>query len=207
MCIQVVERYAVCRCIYLKHQVDFCSNYRHKGHDIHCRDILVGYTCQDHSSIKHGEQILAQDGKCPSPLATNACNTSSTPQTSVLPSSQSNTPYAASAYPDENVMQTIRSRLLMALDRDSAKVKLSISIPCNIRLFMDQQFAGSNSDLGRVVTLSGLAVFGQATTCSDYVRSHWWLQGPWVLSVLQDAFDSKEKTVEGKRSPDYCSMF
>lgn len=95
------------------------------------------------------------------PFATNACNTTSTPQTSVLASFQSNIPYAASAYRDENVMQTIRSRLLVVLDRDSAKIKLSISIPRNIRLFMDQQFAGSNSDLGRVIILSGLVVYGQ----------------------------------------------
>ena len=198
MCVQVIERYAVCRCLYYKHPVDVCSYYRKKGCDVQCREILVGYTCSNHRYDKHDEQILAKDGKCPSPLATDACNTSSTPQTTVLASFQSNVPYAASAYPDENVMQTIRSRLLLALDRDSAKVKASISIPCNIRLFMDQQFAGSNSDLGRVVTLSGLAAYGQATTCSDYVRSHWSLQGLWVLSILQDAFDSKEKTVEGK---------
>ena len=207
MCIQVIERYASCRCIYYKHQVDACSNYRRKGHDVQCRDILVTYTCPYHRYDKHDEQSLAKDGRCPSPLATDACNTSSAPQTSVLASFQSNMPYAASAYPDENVMQTIRSRLLVALDRDSVKAKLSIAIPCNIRLFMDQQFAGSNSDLGRVVTLSGLTVYGQATTCRDYVRSHWPLQGLWVLSILQDAFDSEGKAVEGEQSPDYCSMF
>ena len=71
---------------------------------------------------------------------------------------------------------------------------------------MDQQFAGSNSDLGRVVTLSGLAVCRQATTCSDYIRSHWPLQGLWVLDILQDVFDNKEKKVEGKQRRDYCSM-
>ena len=207
MCIQVIERYWVCRCLYYKHQVDACSNYRRKGHDVQCREVMVGSACPKHSHDNHGEQSLAEDEECLFPLATDAYNTSSTPPTSVLPSSQSNIPYAASAYPDENVIQTIRSRLLVALDRDSAKVELSISIPCNIRLFMDQQFAGSNSDLGRVVTLSGSAVYGQATTCSDYVRSHWPLQGLWVLSILQDAFDSKEKTVEGKKSPDYCSIF
>ena len=196
MCIQVFERYASCRCLYYKHQVDACSNYRRKGHDVQSRDVLVADKCPKHRKIEHGEKVL-----------NDAYNTSSIPQNSVPPSPQSNIPYAASAYPDENMMQTIRSRLLVALDRDSVKVELSISIPCNIRLFMDQQFAGSNSDLGRVVTLSGLAVYGQATTSSDYVRSHWPLQGLWVLSILQDAFDSKEKTIEGKQSPDYYLMF
>ena len=50
MCIQVIERYAVCRCLYYKHQVDACSNYRRRGHDVQTREILVGYTCPKHSS-------------------------------------------------------------------------------------------------------------------------------------------------------------
>ena len=61
---------------------------------------------------------------------------------------------------------------------------------------MDQQFAGSDSDLGRVVTLSGLAVRRQATTCSDYIRSHWPLQVLWVLDILQDVFNNKEKKLK-----------
>ena len=200
MCMQIIERYASCRCIYYKHQVDPCSHYRRNGHEVQCQEILVGYRCPDHCYDKHGEQGSAKDGKHPSSLATDAYNTSLT-QHSVLSSLQSNMPHATSAYPDEDVMQTIRSRLLVALNHDSALVKISISIPCNIRLFMDQQFAGSNSDLGRVVTLSGLALCGQATTCSDYIRSHWPLQGSWVLSILQDAFNSKEKYIEGKTVP------
>lgn len=50
MCIQVIERYAVCRCLYYKHQVDACSNYRRRGHDVQTREVLVGYTCNKHST-------------------------------------------------------------------------------------------------------------------------------------------------------------
>ena len=211
MCIQVIERYALCRCLYYKHQIDFCSNYRRRGHCVQCREILVGYACLKHSGLKHSddkpdEQSLARDGNSTSSSATGAYNTSLTPQPSVHPSSRSNMPHTTSACPDEDAMQTIRSRLLMALNHDSAIVELSICIPCNIGVFMDQQFAGSNSDLGRVVTLSGLAVCGQATTCSNYIRSHWPLQGLWALSILQDAFDNKEEKAEGKKTSDYCSM-
>lgn len=50
MCIQVVERYAECGCLYYKHQVDACPHYRRRGHDVVTRKILVGYTCPSHSS-------------------------------------------------------------------------------------------------------------------------------------------------------------
>ena len=50
MCIQVVEVYAVCGCLYYKHQVDTCPNYRRRGHDVKTRKVLVGYSCPKHSS-------------------------------------------------------------------------------------------------------------------------------------------------------------
>ncbi len=50
MCIQVVERYAVCGCLYYKHQVDACSNYRKRGHEVRTVEVLVGYSCPKHSS-------------------------------------------------------------------------------------------------------------------------------------------------------------
>ena len=50
MCIQLVERYTVCRCLYYKHQVDVCPNYKKQGHGVQSREILVGYTCPQHSS-------------------------------------------------------------------------------------------------------------------------------------------------------------
>lgn len=49
MCIQIVERYAVCRCLFYKHSVDACPSYRRRGHDITIRDVLVGYACLKHS--------------------------------------------------------------------------------------------------------------------------------------------------------------
>ena len=50
MCIQLVERYAVCGCLYYRHQVDACPNSRKRGHDVRIREILVGYTCPNHST-------------------------------------------------------------------------------------------------------------------------------------------------------------
>ncbi|CAF9923512.1 hypothetical protein IMSHALPRED_005947 [Imshaugia aleurites] len=45
MCIKVVERYAVCRCIYYSHAVDTCPAYGRRGHSIKTIEVLVGYTC------------------------------------------------------------------------------------------------------------------------------------------------------------------
>ena len=50
MCIQLLELYSVCRCLYYKHTVDKCPRYGKRGHDIRKKDILVGYTCPEHSS-------------------------------------------------------------------------------------------------------------------------------------------------------------
>lgn len=50
MCIQVVERYKLCGCLFRKHQVDACSNYRRRGHVGQIREVKVGYTCPQHAS-------------------------------------------------------------------------------------------------------------------------------------------------------------
>ena len=49
MCIQVVERYAVCRCLYYKHEVDASSTCKSRGHKVQTREVSVGYSCATHS--------------------------------------------------------------------------------------------------------------------------------------------------------------
>jgi hypothetical protein len=49
MCIQVVERYSVCRCLYYKHSVDPCSARGQRGHFVQEKTVLVGYACEMHS--------------------------------------------------------------------------------------------------------------------------------------------------------------
>ena len=49
MCIKIVERYAVCRCVYHSHAVDPCPAYGRRGHSIKTQDVLVGYTCSRHT--------------------------------------------------------------------------------------------------------------------------------------------------------------
>ena len=58
MCIKIVERYAVCRCIYYSHSVDACPAYGRRGHSVKTREVLVGYTCSRHSS--NGSQSANQ---------------------------------------------------------------------------------------------------------------------------------------------------
>ena len=98
----------------------------------------------------------------------------------------------------EDLMQSIRSQVTLAWKAlQSRKVVWSLFIPCNIREFMEKQFAGSNRNLGRVITLSGTATCGQATTCKDYIYSNWPLRGPRLLDILQDAFDGAKNNAEG----------
>lgn len=47
MCIKVIERYAVCRCLYYTHAVDPCPAYGR--HEVKLKEVLVGYTCSRHS--------------------------------------------------------------------------------------------------------------------------------------------------------------
>ncbi|KAF2140055.1 uncharacterized protein K452DRAFT_198681, partial [Aplosporella prunicola CBS 121167] len=50
MCYQVVERYAVCRCLYHKHAIDPCAQYGQYGHSVQEKTVLVGYACSVHAS-------------------------------------------------------------------------------------------------------------------------------------------------------------
>ncbi|KEQ74305.1 hypothetical protein M436DRAFT_13392, partial [Aureobasidium namibiae CBS 147.97] len=50
MCIQVVELYAVCRCLYHRHSLDPCAAYGSRSHGITERVVLVGYKCPTHST-------------------------------------------------------------------------------------------------------------------------------------------------------------
>ncbi|PVH94115.1 hypothetical protein DM02DRAFT_479494, partial [Periconia macrospinosa] len=52
MCIQIVECYAVCRCIYHTHDIDQCKQYPQPGHTPPEKRILVGYLCPQHRDEK-----------------------------------------------------------------------------------------------------------------------------------------------------------
>jgi len=48
MCIQVVERYSVCRCLYYRHSIDPCPARATRGHCIQEKTVYVGYACSQH---------------------------------------------------------------------------------------------------------------------------------------------------------------
>ena len=50
MCIKVIERYAVCRCIYYSHAVDLCPTQGAANHQVQVAEVLVGYTCSRHNA-------------------------------------------------------------------------------------------------------------------------------------------------------------
>lgn len=52
MCIQVVERYSVCGCVYFRHSIDPCPNRSQRGHFVQEKVVHVGYTCPNHSRAR-----------------------------------------------------------------------------------------------------------------------------------------------------------
>lgn len=60
MCIQVVELYSVCRCLYYRHAVDPCSARGQRGHTITEKTVLVGYACEQHSRRQQELKIHAR---------------------------------------------------------------------------------------------------------------------------------------------------
>lgn len=50
MCLRLVERYSRCKCIYYRHAVDPCAEYK-RNHGVRERTLLVGYSCQEHSHL------------------------------------------------------------------------------------------------------------------------------------------------------------
>ncbi|TGZ77649.1 hypothetical protein EX30DRAFT_290615, partial [Ascodesmis nigricans] len=49
MCIRVVERFAVCHCVYFVHGVDQCTAYGQRGHQVEDRILFVGHSCPSHA--------------------------------------------------------------------------------------------------------------------------------------------------------------
>ncbi|CAC9892546.1 unnamed protein product [Aureobasidium pullulans] len=62
MCIQVVERYAVCRCIYHRHSLDPCAAYGSRSHGITERIVFVGYKCPSHTNTR--QTALQHNARC-----------------------------------------------------------------------------------------------------------------------------------------------
>ncbi|KAI5797338.1 hypothetical protein DFH27DRAFT_462484, partial [Peziza echinospora] len=50
MCFRLIERYAVCKCVYYVHGIDQCNSFGMHGHGIQDRTVLVGCTCPSHAN-------------------------------------------------------------------------------------------------------------------------------------------------------------
>ena len=51
MCIQLVERYGGCGCLYFEHSIDPCSAINTLGHEIQVKEVPVSYTCSKHTQL------------------------------------------------------------------------------------------------------------------------------------------------------------
>lgn len=56
MCLQEIERYSECRCIYYKSFVDKCPEYGQQGHVVIEKTVLVGFVCPDHDSRMYQDE-------------------------------------------------------------------------------------------------------------------------------------------------------
>ena len=51
MCIQIIEKYSACGCVYRIHSIDPCPRYGKRGHKATLRVALVGYACRIHELL------------------------------------------------------------------------------------------------------------------------------------------------------------
>ena len=65
MCIQVVERFSVCGCLYFKHAIDPCEFIGQVGHLVKEKHIPVGYACPQHSGRPQGYDYPSRYGSYP----------------------------------------------------------------------------------------------------------------------------------------------
>ena len=65
MCIEIIERYASCKCIYYRHAVDPCPRYGKRGHQVTVTEVKVGHQCPEHSSssIQKGDRLRPRRGQ------------------------------------------------------------------------------------------------------------------------------------------------
>jgi hypothetical protein len=68
----------------------------------------------------------------------------------------------------------------------------------DIPTFMKTQYDfDSNVKLKSVITISGSALYSQATTMAEYLKQNWPDHGGHLLAVLQAALDSPDLSAEG----------
>ena len=60
MCIQLVEKYSVCRCVYHRHSVDPCRAYGQRNHGTTEKTILVGFACPRHTPRRRANESDTQ---------------------------------------------------------------------------------------------------------------------------------------------------
>ena len=63
MCIQVVERYAACRCTYHRHSIDPCAAFGTRGHGVSERTVFVGYKCPTHYGGRRSGGMTYRGGR------------------------------------------------------------------------------------------------------------------------------------------------
>lgn len=61
MCIKVIEKYSVCRCIYYSHAADPCPAYGRRGHAVKTMEVLVGLSCGRHPTSNSDPAFIGGD--------------------------------------------------------------------------------------------------------------------------------------------------
>ena len=100
MCLQVVEKYAICGCVYYKHAVDPCSSYGVRYHSPKIRSVSVGTnTCPRHSR-KTSALALGDDSDERSTITLHGDSYGERAGTSDRLATQSGEKFTSSHYPE-----------------------------------------------------------------------------------------------------------
>jgi hypothetical protein len=109
--------------------------------------------------------------------------------------------FRALYYDRDEMLLTIRNLMIstsamfpLGHDYSKATFRMNWDIPA----FMKTQYEfDSNVKLASVITISGSALYCQATTSGEYLRQTWPDHGAQMLEVLQAALDSPELSAQG----------
>lgn len=114
---------------------------------------------------------------------------------------QNNTTLIKTAETEPKKMSQIKRTLHSCLPSSAASngdFEVVVHVDWRPQEFMMDQFNSStDQSLGSAITLNGLALCAQATTCLDYVKHNWPLTGEKVLDALQAAVRDQSHISKG----------
>lgn len=82
----------------------------------------------------------------------------------------------------------------------STRHLITFNVSCSIVEFMCLQYGTDFPNIGAVVTLTGSALYAQATTCAEYIKTTWPESGPAFLELLEAGLSTVRKELQAEKS-------